>query len=183
MKLKINLSCTVAWVENSISSDSYRPSDVIESYKGLTVEIGNTDAEGRLILADCMSYAQFKHKTNKLVELSTLTGAMCIALGTSAAGCYGNNDELLAQIVQSSHQRGEDIVALPLFQENDDNNKTVIADVCNMPKSRWAGAGNAAAFLHNFIEKDVQYAHIDIAGYAMDAANKCATGNGAQSIL
>jgi leucyl aminopeptidase len=57
MKLKINLSCTVAWVENSISSDSYRPSDVIESYKGLTVEIGNTDAEGRLILADCMSYA------------------------------------------------------------------------------------------------------------------------------
>ena len=115
MKLKVNLSCTVAWVENSIGSNSYRPSDVIESFKGLTVEIGNTDAEGRLILADCMSYAQFKHKSDVLIEMSTLTGAMVIALGTSAAGCYGNSEELVGQIVKSSHQRGEEIVALPLF--------------------------------------------------------------------
>lgn len=103
MGLKVNLSCTVAWSENSISANAYRPSDIIRSYKGLAVEIGNTDAEGRLCLADCMSYAQEKHKSTQLIEMSTLTGAMLIALGHSAAGVYSNDCELQQALVESSH--------------------------------------------------------------------------------
>lgn len=136
------------------------------------MEIGNTDAEGRLVLADCMSYAQHNHHTTTLVELSTLTGAMLVALGLSGAGCYGNNSDLQEELVKASHQKGETVVALPIFEENRNYNQTPVADICNLPKSRWGGAGSAAAFLTAFIEEGVNYAHIDIAGASMDSANK-----------
>lgn len=183
MGLKINLTCTVGWAENSISGNSYRPSDIIQSYKGISVEIGNTDAEGRLVLADCMSYAQFNHHTTTLIELSTLTGAMLVALGYSGAGCYANNEDLQSEIVQSAREKGESVIAMPIYEENRAANKTPVADICNLPNSRFGGSGSAAAFLNVFIEEGVDYAHLDIAGTSTDAPNKQATGLITQTIL
>jgi len=90
-KLKVNVSCSIGLVENFISANAYRPSDIITSRKGLTVEIGNTDAEGRLVLADCMHWTQENHKPHTLIELSTLTGAMIVALGSEMSGVYTND--------------------------------------------------------------------------------------------
>lgn len=90
-KLKLNLTVSMGWVENSISKNAYRPSDIIASRKGITVEIGNTDAEGRLVLADCMHWTQEKYKTDVLIELSTLTGAIIAALGHRFAGLFTND--------------------------------------------------------------------------------------------
>lgn len=118
-----------------------------------------------------------------MIELSTLTGAMLVALGHGSAGLYGNDTLLVDNIVQASHQRGEQIVPLPLGEESFRNNDTVTADVRNTGCTRFGGAANAAAFLHHFVEEGVKYAHIDIAGYGMDMKGQCATGLGAQSIL
>lgn len=95
MKLPINLSCSLGLVENFVSSNSYRPSDIIKSHKGLTVEIGNTDAEGRLVLADVISWTNELIKPNIMIELSTLTGACVVALGEETAGLFSNSDELI----------------------------------------------------------------------------------------
>lgn len=115
--------------------------------------------------------------------MSTLTGAMLIALGHSAAGVYSNDSGLQQSLVESSHLRGEHLVALPLFQESYNDISTPLADLNNTGRVRWGGAAQAAAFLHHFVEKDVKYAHIDIAGLGMDMANKCATGLGVQAVL
>ena len=92
--LKVNLVCTVGMVENMTGSNAYHPSDIIQSHKGLTVEIGNTDAEGRLVLCDCMSWTQSKYKLDTMIEMSTLTGAIVIALAYTYAGLYCNADDL-----------------------------------------------------------------------------------------
>ena len=97
-KLAINLTCSIGLVENFISDNAYRPSDIIKSRKGLTVEIGNTDAEGRLVLADCMHWTQENYKTKVLIELSTLTGAMIVALGSEYAGVYTNDEPLFKSL-------------------------------------------------------------------------------------
>lgn len=94
-KVPINLTCSIGLVENFINENAYRPSDIIKSRKGLTVEIGNTDAEGRLVLCDCMNWTQENYKVHTLIEESTLTGAMIVSLGASHAGIYSNNKELV----------------------------------------------------------------------------------------
>lgn len=100
-KLPVNLVCTVAMVENLLGSKAYHPSDIITSHKGLTVEIGNTDAEGRLILADCMSWTQQKYKLKRMMEFSTLTGAMVMALGFTYAGLFCNNEAFADEITKA----------------------------------------------------------------------------------
>ena len=97
-KVKINLTCSMGYVENFLSDKSYRQSDIIASRKGLTVYIGNTDAEGRLVLADCMNWTQQKYKVDVLIEESTLTGAMVVALGSRFAGIFSNSEELVQQV-------------------------------------------------------------------------------------
>ena len=92
-KLKVNLTCTLGFAENSINQNAYRPSDIITSRKGLTVEIGNTDAEGRLVLADCMNWVQEKYNVKTLIELSTLTGAVITALGSAFTGFFTNSED------------------------------------------------------------------------------------------
>jgi leucyl aminopeptidase len=103
-KLKINLVCTVAMVENLLGHKAYHPMDIIQSHKGLTVEIGNTDAEGRLILCDAMSWTQSKHKLKSMIELSTLTGAVVVALAYSYAGLFTNNDQLAEKLIKTGER-------------------------------------------------------------------------------
>lgn len=104
MKMKINLAVSMGFVENFVSANSYRPLDIIKSRKGIAVEIGNTDAEGRLVLADCMHWTQEKFKVKKLIELSTLTGAIIVALGKKHAGLFSNSDELSSNFIKAGHQ-------------------------------------------------------------------------------
>ena len=104
LKLKVNLTVSIGCVENFVSSNSYRPLDIIRSRKGLSVEIGNTDAEGRLVLADCMNWTQEKYKVKNMIELSTLTGAIIIALGKKHAGLFSNSDELTQNFLRAGRQ-------------------------------------------------------------------------------
>ena len=190
MKLKVNLTCSIGLVENFIGSKSYRPSDIIRSLKGLTVEIGNTDAEGRLVLADVMTWTQriSKNKPAEIIELSTLTGACVVALGEGTAGLFSNNDELAEKIFKSGQNESEDFWRLPIKKEHRESIKSDFADIKNSGKSRYGGASQAAAFLEHFVEKDVKWAHLDIAGPAESKSQKEVwsaglTGFGVQTLL
>jgi leucyl aminopeptidase len=187
LNLPINLVCTMAFVENLVGSDAYHPSDIIKSYKGLTVEIGNTDAEGRLILCDAMTWVQEKHKPNTLIEFSTLTGAVRVALGLSTAGIFSNSDDLVAKLLTAAGSTNERLWRLPIFEEHRNNMKGVNADLNNLGGKGMGGASTAAAYLENFVEKDVNWAHIDIAGTATSPEkfvySDGATGFGVRLIL
>ena len=117
--------------ENSLSGKAYRPSDVIKSHKGLTVEINNTDAEGRLILADAMSWVQSNYKVKNLIELSTLTGACKVALGNNYAGLFTNSEEMRRKFVENSGLFGEKIWELPLDPEIEEGLKGGYSDIVN----------------------------------------------------
>lgn len=165
-KLPINVVVGVFWVENKLGSDAYRPSDILTSYKGLTIEIGNTDAEGRLCLADTMSYVQKNYKPHTLVEFSTLTGACVIALGFDKAGVWTNSDQLWADLSQASTDAAELIWRMPITDEDRENTKTKNADLGNAVPQKFnaSGCNRAAAFLEFFVEQGVNWAHVDIAG-------------------
>lgn len=165
-KLPVNLVASLAFVENLVGSDCYHPSDIIKSHKGLTVEIGNTDAEGRLILCDAMSYTQQVYKPNTLIEFSTLTGAVMMALGLTTAGLFSNSDELSNDLIEASSASVERIYRLPIFEEHRKNMKGKFSDLNNIAPVPYGGASNAGAYLECFVEKDVKWAHIDIAGVA-----------------
>ena len=114
LKLKVNLTVSIGLVENFVSSNSYRPLDIIRSRKGITVEIGNTDAEGRLVLADCMNWTQEKYKVKNMIELSTLTGAIVIALGKKHAGLFSNSDQLTNNLLSAGRQVKEEAWRMPV---------------------------------------------------------------------
>ena len=164
-------------VENMPSGSAYRPGDVIKTASGKTVEIGNTDAEGRLILADAISYAIRQYKPDTLLDIATLTGACKIALGPKIAGVFSPSDDLAARIVASGVKTHERCWAMPLPPDYRDMLKSDIADLRNVGKSRWGGAIAAALFLSSFTE-NVDWAHIDIAGpaYAESANAYCPAG-------
>jgi leucyl aminopeptidase len=181
LKPRKNIVFAIGLAENAIDSKSYKPGDIITSMKGLTVEIGNTDAEGRLVLADTMTYVQQEFKPKQMVELSTLTGACMVALGNETAGLFSNDDKL-AEMLQSSSKRSfEQIWRLPIMDEHRETMKSSFADLNNKGKTPYGGASQAAAFLERFVEKDVKWAHLDIAGPGMASAAKapvCANGTG-----
>jgi leucyl aminopeptidase len=152
-------------VENMLSATATRPGDIIRSYSGKTVEIGNTDAEGRLILADAISYAVQKYRPQVLVDIATLTGACVMALGEGMAGLFSDDDELAQSIIQSGDKTHERCWRMPLPEDYKKLLKSELADINNMPKSRWGGAITAALFLSEFVAK-TRWAHIDIAGPA-----------------
>eukprot|EP01016_Furgasonia_blochmanni_P043853 TRINITY_DN601_c0_g4_i1.p1 TRINITY_DN601_c0_g4~~TRINITY_DN601_c0_g4_i1.p1 ORF type:complete len:528 (+),score=196.20 TRINITY_DN601_c0_g4_i1:131-1714(+) len=171
--LKINLVLGVAFVENFLGDNAYRPSDILKSYKGITVEIGNTDAEGRLILADTMSWTQKHFKPNTLIDVATLTGACIVALGYDTAGIFGNDDSLVGEITQAGALVSEPFWRLPINNEFRNAMKAEAADLNNLSKqTMWGGACTAAAFLENFVEAGVKWAHLDIAGAIYSAADK-----------
>jgi leucyl aminopeptidase len=166
MNLPINVVGSIALAENCISEASYRPGDILCSHKGLTVEVGNTDAEGRLCLADCMSYIQNLYKPSHMIDFATLTGACVVALGTETAGLFTNNKEFANDIQKAGNEVFEEMWAMPICKEHRTNVKGKKADLSNVSTgTKFGGACNAAAFLEKFVGEKVKWCHIDIAGY------------------
>ena len=190
LKLPINVVGIVPSVENMPSGESYRPGDIIKLYNGKTAEILNTDAEGRLILADALSYGEKQYSPKAIIDFATLTGACIIALGTNIAGMVSNNDKLTQKIIESSKRTTEEIWELPLNDDYMDMIKSDVADMKNVGIGRAAGTITAAAFLKNAIE-NTPWVHIDIAGVAWTQVAtkdkpynpKGATGFGVRLIL
>jgi leucyl aminopeptidase len=154
-------------VENMLSGHATRPGDVITTYTGKTVEIGNTDAEGRLILADAMAYAEATYHPHILIDIATLTGACKVALGPHIAGVFTGDDGLADMLVSAGEKTHERCWRMPMPQDYKDMLKSHVADINNLSKSKWGGAVTAALFLSEFVEKS-RWAHIDIAGPASD---------------
>jgi leucyl aminopeptidase len=164
-KAKANVVGLVGLVENMPSGTATRPGDVIKSMKGDTIEVINTDAEGRLVLADVLWYAQERFKPVGMINLATLTGAMIIALGHENAGVFSNSDALSAAFVKAAKTEGEGAWRMPMGPAYDDLLKSRIADMKNTG-GRPAGSITAAQFLQRFVKDDVPWAHLDIAGTA-----------------
>ncbi len=166
-KANVNAVGIIGLVENMVSGNAVRPGDVVTSMSGQTVEILNTDAEGRLVLADVLWYAQERYKPKLIVDLATLTGAIMIALGKEYAGLFANDDKLAGDLMSASKATGEKLWRMPLDKAFHRMIDGKTADIKNIG-GRWAGSCTAAAFLERFI-KDTPWAHLDVAGTAMDS--------------
>ena len=176
----------MAFAENAIGKDAYKPGDIIKSLKGLTVEVGNTDAEGRLVLADALTYTCKEFKPEKVIDIATLTGSVMVALGEKTAGLFSNDDEFATSLVESSKAVDEPLWRMPISDEHKETIKRVHADLNNCGKSRYADASNAAAFLERFLVENSdgenpKWAHLDIAGTCIDKGT--CTGFGASLLL
>ena len=190
LKLPINVIGLIPSVENMPGGESYRPGDIIRLYSGKTAEILNTDAEGRLILADALAYGIKQYSPKSVIDFATLTGACIVALGNNVAALVSNNQHLTEKIKKSSEKTSEEIWQLPINDDYMDMIKSSVADMRNIGMGRAAGTITAAAFLANAVN-DVPWAHIDIAGTAwtQDASKKKsynpkgATGFGVRLIL
>jgi leucyl aminopeptidase len=163
-KAKVNAIGILGLVENMPDGNAQRPGDVVTSMSGQTIEIINTDAEGRLVLADALWYCQQRFKPKFMVDLATLTGAVIIALGNDVAACYSNNDELAGNLLASAEQEGEGLWRMPLPDAYNKQIDSMIADVKNTG-GRPGGSITAALFLQKFVN-GVPWAHLDIAGTA-----------------
>ncbi|WP_238366231.1 leucyl aminopeptidase [Mesobacterium pallidum] len=164
-KAKANVVGLVGLVENMPSGNATRPGDIVKSMKGDTIEVINTDAEGRLVLADVLWYAQETFQPVGMINLATLTGAMIIALGHDHAGAFSNSDELWKSFEKAAATEGEGVWRLPMGQAYDDLIKSPKADMKNVG-GRAAGSITAAQFLKRFVKDDVPWMHLDIAGVA-----------------
>jgi leucyl aminopeptidase len=160
---KANVVGLCGLVENMPSGTATRPGDVVTSMNGQTIEVINTDAEGRLVLADVMTYAQRAYKPKRMVDLATLTGAMVISLGHEQAGIFSNNDALAGELVAAGQETGDKLWRLPLGEAYDRLIDSPIADIKNVGP-REGGSITAAQFLQRFVEEGVEWAHLDIAG-------------------
>jgi leucyl aminopeptidase len=167
-KANVNAVGLIGCVENMPSGKAVRPGDIVTSMSGQTIEVINTDAEGRLVLADVLWYAQEKFKPKLIVNLATLTGAIMIALGKEYAGMFANDDKLAEELSSASRATGEKVWRMPLDKAFDKAMDSRFADMKNTG-GRWGGSCTAAAFLQRFI-KDTPWCHLDVAGTAMDGA-------------
>jgi leucyl aminopeptidase len=175
----------LALAENAIGPAAVKPHAIVSSHKGISVEIGNTDAEGRLVLADALSYVQRRYAPARIVDTATLTGACVVALGEYAAGLFSNDDALSAALRGAGERAGERAWPMPILDEHDAELEGHFADVRSIGKGRMGGACTAAAFLRRFVDEGTPWAHIDIAGPAMYSEQrghmcKGGTGFGAQ---
>ena len=182
-KIKKNVIGIVGLVENMPSSNAYRPGDIIGSYKGKHIEVLNTDAEGRLVLVDCLTYVQEKYDPVRVVDLATLTGAIMVALGYEYSGVFVNDDEMWAEMDQAGKVTGEKLWRMPLDESYRKQVESDVADVRNLgKKDRWGGACTAASFLEHFIDEGRSWAHMDIAGTAWDKADSALSPKGATGV-
>jgi len=161
----IKISCFLGMTDNAIGPTAITPDSIIKARNGKTVEIQNTDAEGRLVLADILDYA-CDQRPDIIIDSATLTGAILVALGDQMAGIMGNNQPLIDKLLDSAKQSDEYMWQLPIIEEFKEELKSPIADLKNMGNSKFGGSAKAAAFLENFIKHDIAWAHIDIAGIA-----------------
>ena len=152
--------------ENMINGDAMRPGDIVITASGKTIEVGHTDAEGRMILADALDYAS-KQKPDEIIDFATLTGACVVALGLNVAGIFTKNDRMADSLYKLGLKTYERVWRLPMWDEYHKANESKIADV-NNDGGRWGGAITAAKFLENFVDKKIPWAHLDIAGPAID---------------
>ncbi|BES82181.1 leucyl aminopeptidase [Pyrodictium abyssi] len=164
LRLPVDLVALIPAVENMPSGRAYKPLDVIRMYNGTTVEIGNTDAEGRLIMADALAYAAERYKPDIMIDLATLTGAAVVALGNHAAALMSNNEELASKLERAAWRAGEPAWRLPTWPVYEKQLESKTADTSNVG-GRWAGAITAAKFLEKFVDGR-PWAHLDIAGVA-----------------
>ncbi|MGB5243719.1 MAG: leucyl aminopeptidase family protein [Lutimonas sp.] len=164
LKLNVNLVGIVASAENAVDKNSYRPGDVINSYSGKTIEIIDTDAEGRLVLADGLSYLIKEFKPEKIIDLATLTGSVVRTLGSTAAGMFTNNTDMAKAMSDLGFNTNERVWQLPLFEDYEADLHSDIADLRNFSGKPVAGAINAAKFLEAFTECHKSWMHLDIAG-------------------
>lgn len=172
-KAKVNVVGIVGLAENMPSDRAYRPGDIITSLSGKTIEVLNTDAEGRLVLCDALTYIQQKDKPRMIVDLATLTGAIMVALGYEYAGAFVNDDKLWAQLNAAGTRTGEKLWRMPLDAAFRDEMKSKVADLQNLGNiGRYGGACSAAGFLEQFIEGKTPWAHLDIAGTAWWKSDK-----------
>jgi leucyl aminopeptidase len=176
----------VAATPNLISGTSLVPGDVVKAMNGKTIEILDTDAEGRVTMADSLSFA-VKEKATKIIDFATLTGAVMVALGNDVSGLFSNNKDLTEEIKSAAFEAGEKVWEMPLEKDYKEMNKSDVADISNIPSSRYAGAITAALFLEEFVE-DTAWAHLDIAGPAFiskpnDLSVKGGTGHGVRLVL
>lgn len=186
LKPDVEVHAIIAACENMISCKAYKPSDVLTAKNGKTIEVDNTDAEGRITLADALCYAE-ELMPDEILDIATLTGACMVALGSVSAGIMGTNPEFTKKIISIAEENGEKFWELPLFDEYADSLKSDIADMKNTG-SRYGGASTAGIFLKNFV-KNINWVHMDIAGTAFlekpqyDILKKGATGAGVRTIV
>ena len=176
-KSKKSLVGIIGLVENMPDGNAQRPGDIVKSLSGKTIEVLNTDAEGRLVLADLITYIQKQYYPFQIIDFATLTGAIMIALGTHKAGLFSNNDKLANKIEEAGNLTGEFVWRLPLGDEYDleiDSNR---ADMKNIGSTRFGGSIQAAQFIKRFINNNIPWAHLDIAGvtWSMKSTNKLNT--------
>ena len=182
-KAKVNAVGVVGLVENMVSGNAQRPGDIVKSYSGKTIEVLNTDAEGRLVLADAITFTEKKFKPNLIIDLATLTGAIVVALGSEYAGLFSNNDKLSEQLFDAGDKVEEKVWRLPLHKNYDKLMNSKNADMQNINYVGGAGSTTAAQFLQRFIINKTPWAHLDIAGmafskYAGSLNSSGATGYG-----
>lgn len=177
-KAPLNVVGVVGLVENMPSGSAIRPGDVVTSMSGQTVEILNTDAEGRLVLGDCLWYIQEKYGVKKVIDIATLTGATMRALGSEYAGIFSNDDVLCAELMTAGESSGENLWRLPVNEAYDKMINSDIADMKNLGGAN-AGGSTAACFLQRYIQPEVKWAHLDIAGVDKEEKGRPLTPKGA----
>lgn len=185
--IKKNILLVIPAAENALSGNSYKPGDIFTSYLGKTVEIGNTDAEGRLVLADAISYVSKKYSPTSIIDVATLTGACMVALGPTLIAMMGNNEVMKKGIFDSGEKTYERVWELPIYEEHRDLIKSRFADIKNIG-GKFGGAITAGAFLEAFVPNGVNWVHLDIAGAATTSKESYylsdfATGKGVRLLV
>ncbi|CAI2364259.1 unnamed protein product [Moneuplotes crassus] len=188
LDLKINVVFAFGITENSVDAESYRPSDIITSKKGLTVEIMNTDAEGRLVLADVLWHVYETYKPTYCVDLATLTGTIITALGSNACGVFTNDDEFVEEFIQAGKEVNEQAWHMPIFDDHKEDILNDVSDLRNMGDDRKGHSSRAAAFMEHFVGEGTKWIHADIAGptyldSAIPPMPKYCTGFATQTVL
>ena len=178
-KAKVNAVGVVGLVENMVSGNAQRPGDIVKSYSGKTIEILNTDAEGRLVLADALTFTEKKFKPKFIVDLATLTGAIIVSLGSEYAGLFSNDDKLSEQLINAGKKVEEKLWRMPLHKNYDKLINSKNADMQNINYVGGAGSTTAAQFLQRFILNKTPWAHLDIAGMAFSKYGGALNSGGA----
>ena len=178
-KAKINAVGVVGLVENMVSGEAQRPGDIVKSYSGKTIEVLNTDAEGRLVLADALTFTEKKFKPKFIIDLATLTGAIIVCLGSEYAGLFSNDDKLSKQILNAGEKVEEKLWRMPLHKNYDKLMNSKNADMQNINYVGGAGSTTAAQFLQRFILNKTSWAHLDIAGMAFSKYGGALNSGGA----
>jgi len=180
LKARVNVTAIVPAVENLPGGGAYRPGDVLEAMNGTTIEVISTDAEGRLILADALAYAESKLKAKSIVDVATLTGACIIALGAICSGAFTNNQQLMDRVLAAAKAAGEPAWQMPMYDEYKEQLKSDVADVKNVG-GRQAGAITGAMFLMGFVG-ETPWVHLDIAGTSTSEKERGHLAKGATGV-